>query len=100
MKKLSKSFENIKIFLIAFIAFILANYFYNNIITKSIANNVKFRDVEVQIVGEMNLELTCKGANDPNPSSVNRGLGEKTKNNCIGKGIFSATVPQQRFVEE
>ena len=48
MKKLSKSFENIKIFLIAFIAFILANYFYNNIITKSIANNVKFRDVEVK----------------------------------------------------
>ena len=100
MKKLSKSFENIKIFLIAFIAFILANYFYNNIITKSIANNVKFRDVEVKIVGEMNLELTCKGANDPNPSSINRGLGEQTKNNCNGKGIFSATVPQQRFVEE
>ena len=100
MKKLSKSFENIKIFLIAFIAFILANYFYNNIITKSIANNVKFRDVEVNIVGEMNLELTCKGANDPNPSSINRGLGEQTKNNCIGKGVFSATVPQQRFVEE
>jgi len=48
----------------------------------------------------MNLELTCKGANDPNPSSINRGLGEKTKNNCTGKGVFSATVPQQRFVEE
>jgi len=48
----------------------------------------------------MNLELTCKGANDPNPSSINRGLGEQTKNNCIGKGVFSATVPQQRFVEE
>ena len=47
----------------------------------------------------MNLELTCKGSNDPNPSSVNRGLGEQTKNNCTGVGKFTATVPQQRFVQ-
>jgi hypothetical protein len=99
-KKTNKNFENIKIFVIAFIAFVFANYFYNNIITKSTANSVKFRDVEVKIVGEINLELNCKGANNPNPSSVNRGLGEKTSNKCSGKGTFSATVPQQRFVEQ
>ena len=99
-KKTNKNFENIKIFVIAFIAFVFANYFYNNIITKSTANSVKFRDVEVKIVGDINLELDCQGANNPNPSSVNRGLGEKTSNKCSGKGTFSATVPQQRFVEQ
>ena len=99
-KKINKNFENIKIFVIAFIAFVFANYFYNNIITKSTANSVKFRDVEVKIVGDINLELNCKGANNPNPSSVNRGIGEKTSNECSGKGTFSATVPQQRFVEQ
>ena len=99
-KKTNKNFENIKIFVIAFIAFVFANYFYNNIITKSTANSVKFRDVEVKIVGDINLKLNCKGANNPNPSSVNRGIGEKTSNECSSKGTFSATVPQQRFVEQ
>ena len=99
-KKTNKNFENIKVFIIAFTAFVFANYFYNNIITKSTANSVKFRDVEVKIEGDINLELDCKGSNTPNPSSVNRGLGEKTSNKCFGKGTFSATVPQQRFVEE
>jgi hypothetical protein len=99
-KKTIKNFENIKIFVIAFIAFAFANYFYNNIVTKSTANSVKFRDVEVKIVGDINLELNCKGANNPNPSSVNRGIGENTSNECSGKGTFSATVPQQRFVEQ
>ena len=65
-KKTNKNFENIKIFVIAFIAFVFANYFYNNIITKSTANSVKFRDVEVKIVGDINLELDCKGSNTPN----------------------------------
>ena len=60
----------------------------------------RFRDVEVKIVGDINLKLNCKGANNPNPSSVNRGIGEKTSNECSGKGTFSATVPQQRFVEQ
>lgn len=100
MHKPSKNFENIKIFLIAFFAFLAASYFYNNIITKSTANGIKFRDVEVQITGDLNLELICKGSSDPNPSSVKRGLGEQTKNNCTGKGNFTATVPQQRFVEQ
>ena len=94
-----KNLENIKIFLIAFFAFFIANYFYNNIITKSTASNIKFREINVEVTGEMNLELTCKGSNDPNPSSVNRGLGEQTKNNCTGVGKFTATVPQQRFVQ-
>ena len=99
-KKTNKNFENIKIFVIAFIAFVFANYFYNNIITKSTANSVKFRDVEVKIVGDINLELDCKGSNTPNTADVNRGLGEKTSNKCSGKGTFSATVPHQRFVEQ
>ena len=100
IKKVNKNFENIKIFFLAFIAFLAANYFYNNIITKSTANSIKFRDVEVQLTGDLNIELNCKGSNDPNPSSINRGLGEQTKNNCTGKGTFSATIPQQRFVEQ
>ena len=99
MIKFKKSFENIKIFLIAFFAFIAANYIYNNIITKSTASNIKFREVTVELDGKINLELICNGSIDPNPSSVNRGLGEKTKNNCTGTGSFSATIPQQRFVE-
>ena len=99
MIKFKKNFENIKIFLIAFFAFLTANYFYNNIITKSTASNVKFREVTVELEGKINLELNCKGAIDPNPSSVNRGIGEKTKNNCTGTGSFSATIPQQRLVE-
>ena len=99
-KKTNKNFENIKVFIIAFIAFVFANYFYNNIITKSTANSVKFKDIEVKIVGDINLELNCKGSNNPNPSKENRGLGEKTSNRCSGKGTFSATIPQQRFVEQ
>ena len=82
-----------------FFAFLAANYFYNNIISKSTASNIKFRDVNVEIKGEVNLELKCKGSNDPNPSSLNRGLGEQTKNNCVGTGNFTAVIPQQRFVE-
>ena len=100
VKKVNKNFENIKVFVIAFIAFVFANYFYNNIITKSTANAVKFKDIEIKIVGDINLELDCKGSNNPNPSRVNRGIGEKTSNQCSGKGTFSAIVPQQRFVEQ
>ena len=56
IKKVNKNFENIKIFFVAFIAFLAANYFYNNIITKSTANSIKFRDVEVQLTGDLNIE--------------------------------------------
>ena len=100
MKKLTRNFENIKMFIIAFFAFIAASYFYNNIITKSTASSIKFRDVEVEITGNINLNLNCTGTNDPNSSDENRGLGEKTKNNCTGTGTFSANLPQQRFVED
>ena len=99
MKNLNKKFKDIKTFLIAFIAFVAASYFYNNIITKSTASGIKFREVNVEITGELNLELTCEGENNPNPSSKNRGLGETTKNNCTGTGTFKATQPQQRFVQ-
>ena len=99
MIKFRKSFNNIKIFLIAFFAFLAANYFYNNIITKSTASGIKFRDVNVEVTGEMNLSLICEGENNPNPSSKNRGLGETTKNNCKGTGTFKAILPQQRFVQ-
>ena len=89
-KKFNNNRDNIKFFFIIFFAFLAANYFYNNI---------KFREVNVEINGEVSLELVCEGTNDPNPSSINRGIGERTKNSCIGKGNFSAIVPQQRFVE-
>ena len=99
MRKYKKKFENIKIFFIAFFAFLIANHFYNNIITNSTASNIKFREVNVELNGKLDLELICKGSIDPNPSSVNRGLGEKTNNDCTGTGIFSATIPQQRLIE-
>ena len=99
MIKFKKNLENIKIFLIAFFAFLAANYFYNNIITKSTASNIKFTEVNVELEGKINLELNCSGAIDPNPAKVNRGRGEKTTNNCVGTGSFSATIPQQRLVE-
>jgi hypothetical protein len=98
-KKFNNNRDNIKFFFIIFFAFLAANYFYNNIISKSTASNIKFREVNVEINGEVSLELVCEGTNDPNPSSINRGIGERTKNSCIGKGNFSAIVPQQRFVE-
>ena len=47
----------------------------------------------------MNLQLKCEGLTDPNPADVNRGKGEKTKNNCKGTGTFKAILPQQRFVQ-
>ena len=99
MKRLKKNLGNIKIFCIAFFAFLAANYFYNNIISKSTASNIKFREVNVELTGKVDINLDCSGTNTPNPSSVNRGLGEQTKNNCVGTGTFSATIPQQRFVE-
>ena len=99
MKIDKKIFDNIKIFAIAFFAFLAANYFYNNIITKSTASGIKFRDVNVEVTGEMNLQLKCEGSTDPNPADVNRGQGEKTKNNCKGTGTFKAILPQQRFVQ-
>ena len=99
MKTFKKYRNNIKIFIIAFFAFLAANYFYNNIISKSTASGIKFRDINVEVTGKIDLELMCDGSIDPNPSSKNRGLGEATKNNCKGTGTFSATVPQQRFVD-
>ena len=89
MIKFKKNFENIKIFLIAFFAFLAASYFYNNIITKSTASNIKFREVTVELDGKINLELNCTGAIDPNPSSVNRGLGENCKSSNIWRYSFN-----------
>ena len=97
--KLKTNRDNIKIFFIAFFAFLAANYLYNNIITKSTASNIKFRDVEVKVTGEIKLDLVCDGEINPNPSSKKRGLGESTKNNCKGFGTFNAILPQQRFVQ-
>ena len=99
MVKFKKNLDSIKLFIIVFFAFLASHYFYNNIITKSTASNVKFMDVEVEMNGKVNLNLNCKGSNNPNPSNVNRGLGEQTENNCVGTGTFSATIPQQRFTE-
>ena len=98
MKKFKKNLDNIKIFIFAFLAFLAANYFYSNIISKSTASNVEFIEVEVQINGSVDVDLKCKGSNTPNPASVNRGLGEQTESDCKGTGTFSVTVPQQRFV--
>ena len=98
-KKLRINLDNIKIFFIAFFAFLASNYLYNNIITKSTASNIKFRDVTVEVTGEIKLDLICDGEINPNPSSKKRGLGESTKNNCKGNGTFNAILPQQRFVQ-
>jgi len=60
MTNFKKNLDNIKLFIIAFFAFLAAHYFYNNIITKSTASNIKFIEVEVEMNGKVNLNLDCK----------------------------------------
>ena len=98
MINLKKNRKNIKTFCISFVAFLIANFVYNNIITQSTASGIKFREVNVEVKGEITLDLICEGETNPNPSSKNRGLGETTSNNCKGTGTINAIVPQQRFV--
>ncbi|NBV73179.1 hypothetical protein EBR61_02805, partial [bacterium] len=72
---------------------------------KDAVNDIPFYALDDQMylfigrVSAWNSRDTPDGSIDPNPSSKNRGLGEATKNNCKGTGTFSATVPQQRFVD-
>jgi hypothetical protein len=97
--KMLKISSDLKFFLIALVAFIISHFIYNNFTTNSIAKNISFRDITVEVVGEIELKLSCNGKNTPNSSSVNRGLGEKTENLCSGTGNFKAKLPQQRFIE-
>lgn len=97
MFKISK---DLKFFLIALIAFIASHFIYNNFVTISTANNISFRDITVEVFGEVELKISCNGNNVQNPPKVNRGIGQKTDNECIGTGKFKAKLPQQRFIEE
>ena len=102
--KMFKISKDLKFFLIALIAFIISHFIYNNFVTISTANNISFRDITVEVLGEVELELSCKGNSIRNPTTVNRNenrrLGEKTDNECIGTGKFKAKLPQQRFIEK
>ena len=96
MLKISK---DLKFFLIILVAFIASHFIYNNFVQNSIAKGITFRDVKVEVIGEIQLELSCKGNVDKNPPEVKRGVGEKTNNKCSGTGKFKAILPQQRFVD-
>ena len=98
--KMFKISKDLKFFLIALIAFIASHFIYNNFVTISTANNISFRDITVEVFGEVELKISCNGNNVQNPPKVNRGIGQKTDNECIGTGKFKAKLPQQRFIEE
>jgi hypothetical protein len=85
--------KDLKFFLIALIAFMAAHFIYNNFVSNSTAKGISFRDITVEVIGEVELELSCKG-------NITRGLEKKTDNVCIGSGKFKAKLPQQRFVED
>jgi hypothetical protein len=91
--------KDLKIFFLAFFAFLLANYFYNNITSDAIAKGITFKEVTVKLKGEVQLDLDCKGEETINPPQINRGTGSQLSAKCVGKGNFTAEFPQQRFVE-
>jgi hypothetical protein len=92
--------KDVKIFLISFVAFIIASFVYNNFTTDTIAKGIGFREITVKIVGDVELNLDCAGLTVKNTSEFNNGRGSRTSNNCTGTGKFKAEFPQQRFVEQ
>ena len=92
--------KDVKFFLVSFAAFILASFVYNNFSTDTIAKGVSFKEITVKIVGDIKLDLDCKGTTAKNPASINRGQGSQIFNQCVGKGKITAEFPQQRFVED
>lgn len=93
--------KDLKIFLLAFFAFVVANFLYNNFTTETIAKGITFKEVTVKVVGDIELDLDCTGTTNKNPITPNsRGVGEQTTNKCKGKGKITAEFPQQRFVEK
>lgn len=95
-----KKYRDLKIFCLGFFSFMFANFVYENAVTEVNANRITFKEVTVKVEGVVDLDLTCKGTDTPNPSSVNRGRGSATTNNCKGKGKFTGQFPTQRFVEK
>lgn len=92
--------KDTKIFLLAFFAFLFANFVYNNFSTKTIAKGVSFKEITVKVIGDIKLDLDCKGTTAKNPASINRGQGSQIFNKCVGKGKIVAEFPQQRFIED
>ena len=91
--------KDLKIFALAFFAFLFANFVYSNFTTETVAKGITFKEVKVKVVGNVQLDLDCKGATLPKGATDNRGRGENTSNQCQGTGTFTAEFPQQRFVE-
>ena len=91
--------KDLKIFALAFFAFLFASFVYNNFSTETIAKGISFKEITVRVVGDVQLDLNCTGSTTPSPNNVNRGRGEATTNQCKGTGKFTAEFPQQRFVE-
>ena len=92
--------RDLKIFVLAFFAFLFASFVYNNFSTETVAKGITFKEITVKVVGNVQLDLDCSGTTLPKAATDNRGRGENTKNQCKGKGTFTAEFPQQRFVEK
>jgi len=95
---MKQKYRDIKIFCLAFFAFLLANFLYENVISEANANKIMFKEVTVNVEGDLELELNCKGTEKPNSAKENRGLGNATTNKCKGTGKIKASFPQQRFI--
>lgn len=92
--------RDLKIFALAFFAFLFASFVYNNFSTETVAKGITFKEIKVKIIGNVQLDLDCNGTVLPKGAKDNRGRGENTKNQCKGTGTFTAEFPQQRFVEK
>lgn len=95
---MKQKYRDIKIFCLAFFAFLLANFIYENATTVANANKVMFKEVTVNVEGDLELELNCSGTEKPNSPKENRGLGNSSTNKCKGTGKIKASFPQQRFI--
>jgi len=95
-----KKYKDLKIFCLAFFAFLFANFLYENVVSKTVAAGITFKEVIVNVEGDIELDLKCSGSTSPNSADKNRGRGENTMNNCKGTGKIKAKFPTQRFIDK
>ena len=92
-------YKDIKIFCLAFFSFVALDFLSENLITKSEANRISFKEVKITVEGDLDLDLNCTGNETPKGPTEDRGRGNRITSKCKGKGKFKASFPQQRFIE-
>ena len=93
-------YKDIKIFCLAFFSFVALDFLSENLITKSEANRISFKEVKITVEGDLDLDLNCTGNETPKGPTEDRGRGNTITSKCKGKGKFKASFPQQRFIEK